>query len=67
MREKSIFKRFRADEGGATAIEYALICGIMFIAIVAVAATGGALETVYDRVSEVIPALGGGGSPPEEP
>jgi Flp pilus assembly pilin Flp len=53
--------RFFADESGATAIEYALIGGIMLTVVVAIAATGGALTGVYDRVSEIVGALGGGG------
>lgn len=67
VREKSILKRFRADESGATAIEYALVCGIMFIAVVSVAATGGALGTVYDEVSKLIAPLGGSDPPADPP
>ena len=57
-----MFSRFRANERGATAIEYGLICGIIALAIVAIAATGGALDTMYNmKISNVISALGGGG------
>jgi pilus assembly protein Flp/PilA len=59
VRQRTILKRFLADQSGATAIEYALICGIMFLAILAISATGGALQVVYDRVSSLIPSLGG--------
>ena len=59
MSEQTRLRRFWADESGATAIEYALICGIMSVALVAVAGVGGALDSVYDRVSEIIGALGG--------
>lgn len=54
-------QRFWADENGATAIEYALILGIMSLAVVAVAATGGAVDTLYEeKVSDVIDGSGGG-------
>jgi pilus assembly protein Flp/PilA len=53
------FTRFRTDESGATAIEYGLLCAMIAIFLIGIAATGGALEGVYDRVSDLIPALGG--------
>lgn len=52
-------RSFWRDERGATAIEYALIGGIMMLAVIAIAGTGGALATVYDRVRLLIGALGG--------
>jgi Flp pilus assembly pilin Flp len=55
-----VIRRFCRDERGATAIEYALIIGIMSMAVIAIAATGGALDGVYQRVSLIIAALGGG-------
>ncbi len=62
MRTKALIKRFLADEAGATAIEYALVLGIMSLAVVAIFATGGALDTLYsDRVSDLIDGLGGDG------
>jgi pilus assembly protein Flp/PilA len=62
VRTKALIKRFLADEAGATAIEYALVLGIMSLAVVAIFATGGALDTLYnDRVNDVINGLGGGG------
>lgn len=58
--------RFRADEKGATAIEYGLICGIIAVALVTIAATGGALDSMYNnKVANVIAALGGGGDDPD--
>jgi Flp pilus assembly pilin Flp len=54
-----VIRRFFSDEGGATAIEYALIIGIMSMAVIAIAATGGALDGVYQRVSLIIAALSG--------
>jgi pilus assembly protein Flp/PilA len=58
--EQRRFRRFLADEDGATAIEYALICGIMSVALIAVAGVGGALSEVYEKVREIVGALGGG-------
>jgi Flp pilus assembly pilin Flp len=60
-----LIRRFRDCEAGATAIEYALVCGIMGIALVSVAATGGALDLLYDKLMEIVTATdGGGGGPP---
>jgi pilus assembly protein Flp/PilA len=56
---QALMRRFLADEGGATAIEYGLIVGIMTIAIFGIAATGGALDGIYDRLSAIVIALGG--------
>ncbi len=53
------FRRFRIDESGATAIEYGLIAAMIAVFLVGIAATGGALEGVYDRVELLVPALGG--------
>jgi len=55
----STVRSFWRDERGATAVEYALIGGIMMLAVIAIAGTGGALGTIYDRVSLLIAALGG--------
>lgn len=52
---------FRRDERGATAIEYGLIVGIMSIAVVGIMATGGALDGVYQDISEIVTAIGDGG------
>jgi pilus assembly protein Flp/PilA len=55
----TIFRRFLADEKGATAIEYGLICGIIAVALVTIAATGGALDSLYNnKVANVIGAFG---------
>jgi Flp pilus assembly pilin Flp len=57
-----LIRGFRSDERGATAIEYALVCGIIATSLIAIAATGGALDTLYNvKISDVIGALGGGG------
>ena len=56
-----MIRRFWADESGATAIEYALIGGIMLTVVVGIAATGGALTVLYEEVSLLVDAMGGGG------
>lgn len=55
----SALRRFLRDEGGATAIEYGLIAGIIGAALIAVAGTGGALEALYDTLRAIVTALGG--------
>ena len=64
MKEQALIRRLCADESGATAIEYALIVGIMSMVVISIAATGGALDSVYEKVSEIIAAMGGGEEPP---
>ena len=54
--------RFVADESGATAIEYGIIVGIMSVVIVGIAATGGALDAVFQKVSLIINAIAGAGA-----
>lgn len=46
-------RRFAADEGGATAIEYALIASSISVAIVGVLSTlgTGLKETFYDKIA----------------
>jgi Flp pilus assembly pilin Flp len=58
---KSI-RRFLDDASGATAIEYALICGIMALAIISVAATGGAVDEIFETIMLVVDALVGANS-----
>jgi Flp pilus assembly pilin Flp len=60
VREQRRFWQLLRSESGATAIEYALICGIMSVALIGVAGVGGALDQVYQKVSEIIGALRGG-------
>jgi len=48
----SMFMRFLQDESGATAIEYALIAGSIFLVIVtAVASVGSVLKATFNNVS----------------
>jgi pilus assembly protein Flp/PilA len=53
--------RFLSDDDGATAIEYGLICSLIFVAILGgLSALGGANGTLYkDVMQKVIDALKG--------
>lgn len=54
-REK--FARFLAHEGGATAVEYAMIAGIIVVAIVGgVTAIGTSTNATFTNVSDGFPA-----------
>ena len=56
---QALIRRLLADESGATAIEYGLIAGMMTVVVISIAATGGALDGIYDRLAEIVRALGG--------
>jgi pilus assembly protein Flp/PilA len=48
---KALIQRFKADEDGATAIEYGLIAALIAVAIIAaVRAVGGSLSSTFDAV-----------------
>jgi pilus assembly protein Flp/PilA len=48
----SKWKRFAADESGATAIEYGLIAALISVAVIGVMKTTGAnLKTTFSKVS----------------
>ena len=48
----NLFKRFAADESGATAIEYGLIAALIAVGIIAAATTlGGSLSDLFNRIS----------------
>jgi pilus assembly protein Flp/PilA len=51
--------RFLADERGATAIEYGLICAMIAMVVIAIAGVGGGLTVTYDKLKAIISALGG--------
>ena len=57
-------RRFLADESGATAIEYGLICAMIAVVLLgALASTGGAVSLLYQRLTAIGTALmGSGGS-----
>lgn len=52
---KSIFKRFTADESGATAIEYGLIAALIAVVIIGVLGTIG--TQLNSRLTQVGTAL----------
>jgi len=48
---KALIQRFKADEDGATAIEYGLIAALIAVAIIAaVRAVGGSLSDTFTAV-----------------
>jgi pilus assembly protein Flp/PilA len=52
-------RRFWSDERGATAIEYGLICAMIALVVTAIAGVGGGLTVTYDKLKNVVTALGG--------
>lgn len=49
---KALINRFKADESGATAIEYGLIAALIAVAIIAaIRAVGGSLSDTFSAVS----------------
>ena len=53
----ALIKGFLADEGGATAIEYGLICGLIFLAIVsAVTLFADEATNMFNYISDTIGA-----------
>jgi Flp pilus assembly pilin Flp len=52
-----LFRQYCKNESGATAIEYALCAGIMMAALVAVAGTGGAVDTLYEKLMKISAAM----------
>lgn len=47
-----MLKRFFRDEAGATSIEYAVIAGLIFLAIIAaIVPIGGQLSTTFDAAA----------------
>jgi pilus assembly protein Flp/PilA len=52
-------KRFLTDASGATAIEYGLIVGLIFLATVAsMASLQGSLENTYTKISNAVANAG---------
>lgn len=48
---KALIKRFKADEDGATAIEYGLIAALIAVAIIAaVKSVGSTLNTTFSEI-----------------
>ncbi|MGH7028352.1 Flp family type IVb pilin [Brevundimonas sp.] len=59
---RRIIDRFLRDDSGATAIEYGLICGLIFLGIVAaLTAFTDASGAMYERIrAAMVGAVGGG-------
>lgn len=74
---KSLLLKFWKDEEGATAIEYALIAGIIAVAVIAAfTALGGSLKTFFADIGSGLEKAGGtiktdlenvGTTPPTDP
>ena len=60
MRRRAVIRRYGKDQRGATAIEYGLIVGIIATLLLSIAATGGAVTALYDRMADIAGALLGG-------
>ncbi|MCA3701290.1 Flp family type IVb pilin [Brevundimonas sp.] len=53
-----LIRRFLADESGATAIEYGMICGMIFLVIItAVTLFANRATDMFDYVSSTIAAV----------
>ena len=54
------FARFMEDESGATAIEYALLAGLIGVVIVGAATTAGTYaSSIFQKVSDVLQTVAG--------
>ncbi len=56
---RAAFQRFRANERGATAIEYALIAAMMAVVVISLAGTGGAVDALYATFGLATDAMAG--------
>ena len=57
MTIRAALKRCRADQSGATAIEYGLIAAMIAVVVVAIAGTGGVTEALYDMLGRATEAM----------
>jgi len=56
---KGFIHRLLRDEGGATAVEYGLICGLIgMVVLAALGAFSGRMEVIYGKVSQFVLAAG---------
>lgn len=53
----ALIRRYWACESGATAIEYGLIVGIISTVVMAIAATGGAVEALYNTMMQIAESI----------
>lgn len=61
MIAQALLRRYLVTQRGTTAIEYGLVSGIIAVAVVSVAATGGAVDALYNSLLEIVAGLAGGG------
>ncbi|MBZ8133015.1 Flp family type IVb pilin [Afifella sp. IM 167] len=54
-------ERYLRGESGATAVEYALICGILMVALIGILGVSGATSGLYDVFQLIIDAISGEG------
>jgi Flp pilus assembly pilin Flp len=54
-----VLQAFHRDEDGATAIEYGLIVAMIAVFLLSIAATGGAVEELYNVVLRIAEAISG--------
>ena len=59
MTTNALIKRYLACDRGATAIEYALVVGIISTTLISIAATGGAVERLYNKLMEIAAIFAG--------
>jgi pilus assembly protein Flp/PilA len=57
MKLRTLIAKFRSDEGGATAIEYGLVVGIIGAAIIGIWGSGGALNGLYETIAAIVAAM----------
>jgi pilus assembly protein Flp/PilA len=57
-------RQFLADESGATAIEYGLICGMIAVVVLGISATGGAVSALWTKLAAIASAMGGSSPSP---
>ena len=55
----SPIRRLWSDERGTTAIEYGLICAMIALVVISIAAVGGGLTVTWDKLQAVIAVFGG--------
>ena len=56
---KAIFKRFRKNEDGATAIEYGLIAALISVVIIAIMGTlSGGLTAAFAKIAAALTGAG---------
>jgi len=56
---KGFIHRLLRDEGGATAVEHGLICGLIgMVVLAALGAFSGRMEVIYGKVSQFVLAAG---------